>query len=316
MLMSSRKSISQNNLKQILEEQQYRIVGWHSAVKICHWTKESLRSSRACYKELWYPPVESHRCMQMTPYLGCNYHCLHCWRLHSGDGRVKWREVPFTKRIDDPEKIVTGCVRERRQLLIGFKGNANVDRKRFDEALQPSMMTLSLTGEPVLYPRVGDLVEEAKRQGMITFLVTNGSLPERLEEIDPLPWQLYVSVYAPDQKTYSQIARPKISKAWDRLHRTLELLPSLETRRVIRLTMIKGYNMKDALSYSKMIKKAEPDFVEVKAYEWVGASQNRLPREAMPRMKEVRAYATDISRHTGYKLSDEFKPSGVILLTA
>jgi len=225
-------------------------------------------------------------------------------------------EVPFTNRIDDPEKILTGCIKKRRNLLIGFKGNFYVDRERFDEALQPSMMTLSLTGEPTLYPRTGELVEEAWRKGIITFLVTNGSLPERLVEINPLPWQIYVSVYAPDQKTYREIARPKIMNAWERLQETLKLLPSLETRRVIRLTMIKGYNMKDVLSYSKMIEIAEPDFVEVKAYEWVGESQNRLPREAMPWMKEVREFATEISKHIGYKVSGEFDPSGVVLLTA
>jgi len=106
--MSSGKSRPVEKLKQILEKQQYRIVGGHSAVKICHWTKESLRVGRACYKELWYPPVKSHRCMQMTPYLGCNYHCLHCWRLHSGDRGMEWEELPFTRRFDEPEEMSRG----------------------------------------------------------------------------------------------------------------------------------------------------------------------------------------------------------------
>jgi tRNA wybutosine-synthesizing protein 1 len=151
---------------------------------------------------------------------------------------------------------------------------------------------------------------------MITFLVTNGSLPKRLEEVDPLPWQLYVSVYGPDPKTHHEIARPEIPEAWDRLNKTLELLPSLETRKVIRLTMIKGYNMKDPEGYSKLIEKAEPNFVEVKAYEWVGESQRRLPREAMPWMEDVRRLAKEISMRTGYEIRGEFEPSGVVLLTA
>lgn len=316
MVMFSGKSRPVEKLKQTLERQQYRIVGGHAAVKICYWTKESLRAGRVCYKELWYPPVESHRCMQMTPYLGCNYHCLHCWRLHSGDRGMEWKEFPFTKKLDEPEEIVEECLEKRSELLMGFKGNPKVDKKKFDEALRPRMMTMSLTGEPTLYPRTGELVEEAKRRGMITFLVTNGSLPKRLEEVDPLPWQLYVSVYGPDPKTYHKIARPEIPKAWDRLNKTLELLPSLETRKVIRLTMIKGYNMKDPEGYSKLIEKAEPNFVEVKAYEWVGESQRRLPREAMPWMDNVRRFAKEISIRTGYETRGEFEPSGVVLLTA
>jgi len=313
--MSSGKSRPVEKLKQILEKQQYRIVGGHSAVKICHWTKESLRVGRACYKELWYPPVKSHRCMQMTPYLGCNYHCLHCWRLHSGDRGMEWEELPFTRRFDEPEEIVEGCVEKRRELLMGFKGSPDVDKKRFDDAVKPTMMTMSLTGEPTLYPRAGDLVEEAKRRGMITFLVTNGALPKVLEEVDPLPWQIYISVYGPDRKTYYEIARPEIQKAWDQLNRTLELLPSLETRKVIRLTMIKGYNMKDPEGYSRLIEKAEPNFVEVKAYEWVGESLRRLPRKAMPWMEDIRRFAREISTHTGYKIRSEFEASGVVLLT-
>jgi len=316
MVMFSGKSRPVEKLKQTLERQQYRIVGGHSAVKICYWTKESLRAGRACYKELWYPPVESHRCMQMTPYLGCNYHCLHCWRLHSGDRSMEWKEFPFTKKLDEPEEIVEECVEKRSEMLMGFKGNPKVDKKKFDEALRPSMMTMSLTGESTLYPRIGELVEEAKRRGMITFLVTNGSLPKRLEKVDPLPWQLYVSVYGPDPKTHYEIARPKIPKAWVQLNKTLELLPSLGTRKVIRLTMIKGYNMKDPEGYSKLIEKAEPNFVEVKAYEWVGESQSRLPREAMPWMEDVRGFARKISMHTGYEIRGEFEPSGVVLLAA
>ena len=44
----------------------YRVVGTHSAVSVCHWTKESLRRGRVCYKERWYK-IESHRCLELTP---------------------------------------------------------------------------------------------------------------------------------------------------------------------------------------------------------------------------------------------------------
>jgi len=306
------------DVKKIYRKQGYRLLGknQHGAVKVCQWTKESLRADRVCYKELWYPPVQSHRCMQMTPYVGCNYQCLYCWRLHSGDRPgLLWREFPLRLgELDEPGEIVEEAIEKRKELLLGFKGNPKVDKKKFEEALRPTMMTMSLTGEPTLYPRVSDLSVEAEKRGMIIFLVTNGTMPEVLETMDHLPFQLYVSVSAPDKNTHVKITTPLIKDGWERLNRTLELLPSLETRKVLRLTAIKGWNMTNHEGYAELIKKAEPNFIEIKAYEWVGESQMRLPREAMPFMKDVRHFAKRISELTGYQIKGEYKPSGAVLL--
>ncbi len=307
-----------SEIERIYHKQGYRLLGRnrHSAVKICRWTRESLRSNRVCYKELWYPPVQSHRCMEMTPYIGCNCHCLYCWRIHSGDRPgLSWREFPLKIiELDDPEVIVEDAIEKRRDLLIGFKGNPKVDRKKLEEALKPTMMTMSLTGEPTLYPYISGLVEEAKKRGIITFLVTNGTMPKALERMDPLPFQLYVSLSAPDKKTYIKVVRPLIRDAWKKVTSTLDILPSLETRRVIRLTMIKGLNMLNYKGYAELIEKAEPDFIEVKAYEWVGESQRRLGRESMPFMKDIREAAEKISDLTGYEVRGEYEPSGAVLL--
>jgi tRNA wybutosine-synthesizing protein 1 len=72
--------------------------------------------------------------------------------------------------------------------------------------------------------------------------------------------------------------------------------------------------MKDSEGYSRLILKANPDFVEVKSYEWVGESMRRLPKTAMPQMEDIRSFSREISNHSGYKVKDEFVPSGVILL--
>ncbi|MFB0543144.1 MAG: 4-demethylwyosine synthase TYW1, partial [Candidatus Bathyarchaeia archaeon] len=63
-------------------KQQYQLAGGHSAVKTCHWTKESLRTGerRFCYKQKFYG-IRTLRCLQMTPSLGkCLQRCLFCWR--------------------------------------------------------------------------------------------------------------------------------------------------------------------------------------------------------------------------------------------
>lgn len=219
------------------------------------------------------------------------------------------------KELDEPGEIVGEAIEKRKDLLSGFKGNPKVDKKKFEEALKPTMMTMSLTGEPTLYPRVSDLNVEAKKRGMITFLVTNGTRPKILENMDVLPFQLYVSVSAPDKNTYLKITRPLIKDGWKRLNRTLESLPSLETRKVLRLTMIKGWNMTNHEGYAQLIEKGHPNFIEVKAYEWVGESRNRLPKKAMPFMEDIREFATKICELTGYQVKEEFEPSGVVLLT-
>lgn len=307
-----------SNIRSILEKQQYRITGRHSAVKICYWTRQRLTHGRACYKELWYGNVQSHRCMQMTPFLGCNYRCTYCWRVHSGDRpEYVWQEYPAQlSELDDPAYILGEAVRLRRSLLIGYKANPLVDQKVFEEALKPSMVTFSLTGEPTLYPRLGDLIGEAHGRSMVAYLVTNGSMPEVLENLNPLPDQLYISLQGSNEDVFRRVARPLVKDAWQRLFKSLELLPSLTgVKRVLRLTVVKNVNDSDAEGYARLISIANPDYVEVKAYEWVGESQSRLPKNSMPWMSDIVALSEEISKASGYVKKGEFEPSGVVLLS-
>lgn len=304
-------------VRKLLEKQSYRVIGGHSAVKVCYWTKQRLTRGRACYKELWYGNVQSHRCMQMTPFLGCNYRCTYCWRIHSGDraGYV-WQEYPVPpNEVDEPGYILEEAVRLRRSLLIGYKANMLVDAKSFEEALKPSMVTFSLTGEPTLYPRLGELIEEARRRNMVTYLVTNGSMPGSLERLEPLPDQLYISIQAPNEEALLKVARPLVKGSWQRLLKSLRIFAGLNTMKVIRITMVKGFNDMDADGYAKLINMANPNYVEVKAYEWVGESQSRLPKGAMPWMSEVVDFSDKIVASSGYVKRGEFEPSGVVLLS-
>ena len=217
--------------------------------------------------------------------------------------------------FDDPAQIIDEAIEQRKLLLSGWKGNPKVDRRKFEESLTPTMMTMSLTGEPTLYPMISEMIGEAEKRNMITFLVTNGTMPKVLEQMDNLPFQLYVSILAPNRRDYIRLARPLIKDAWERLNMTLDLLPSLETRKVLRLTMIKGWNMTDHEKYAEIIEKAQPDFIEVKAYEWVGESQKRLPKNAMPYMSDIEEFAEKLSLLTGYAIRGKYEPSGAVLLT-
>lgn len=301
-------------LVRILRRQGYHLVGRHSAVKRCNWFYQTLINGRPCYKQKFYG-IKTHQCIQMTPSLYyCTQRCLYCWRLQSGDLGLKWAEteMPYA---DDPEEIVDGCIREQLRILSGYKGNPKTDMRKFREAQTPRHAAISLAGEPTLYPRLGELIKEFHRRGFTTFLVTNGTKPEVLAGLDELPTQLYVSLCAPNEAVYKRLNRPQIADGWERLMRTLELMPSLNCRKVIRITLVRGQNMQNIKQYAQLINKAEPDFVEPKAYMWVGFSRKRLRREAMPNHGEVREFAEKLAEELNYNILDESKESRVVLLS-
>lgn len=295
-----------------LRKSGYRIVGRHSAVKICHWTKNVLRGGKHCYKN-WYG-VESHRCLQMTPSVQyCNMMCVFCWRFHTIN-----RVTAYEGEWDRPEEILDGLIKEHRQLLSGFKGNTLTDKKLFKEAMEPKNMAISLDGEPTLYPFLADLIKLARARGMTTFLVTNGTTPKRLQMLideGAQPTNLYVSLYGPDYETHARICRPLIHDSWIRLNESLRLVPYFDkSRKVIRLTLVRGYNMMNIEKYAELIKLASPDYVECKAYMHVGESQKRLPREAMPSMNDIIDFSQKISFIIKYKIVSHDSDSRVSLL--
>ncbi|MCK4953650.1 4-demethylwyosine synthase TYW1 [Candidatus Bathyarchaeota archaeon] len=286
----------------------YRIVGRHSAVDICHWTKESLRKDRVCYKEKWYG-IESHRCMEITPSLiWCTNKCQFCWR-----------PLEYTicdePEADDPKEIIDGCIKARSLLLTGFKGNPNVDKRKWNEAINPTNAAISLAGEPTLYSRISELIDEFKKRGITTFLVTNGTRPDRLQTLTTEPTNLYISLCAPDQKTYMVVNRPLIKQSWEKLNKSLELMKSFNCRTVLRLTLVKGLNLKGIDNYAKLILKAEPNFVEPKAFMHIGEAQNRLPRVAMPTHQEIIKFSQRLSKLISYRFKDHSPQSRVVLLS-
>jgi tRNA wybutosine-synthesizing protein 1 len=218
--------------------------------------------------------------------------------------------------VDDPETIVTDSLLAQRRLVSGFGGVPElVDGEMFREALEPRHAAISLAGEPTLYPGIGDLIDEYSKLDMTTFLVTNGSRPEVIEDLSREPTQLYVSLSAPDEDRHMEINRPMVPGTWDKLQSTLEILKSLSCRTVIRLTMVNDLNMVRSERYAEMIERASPDFVEIKAYMYVGWSRYRLEMSNMPSFGKIKKFSTDIGNISGYDVCKEYAPSRVVLLT-
>jgi tRNA wybutosine-synthesizing protein 1 len=219
--------------------------------------------------------------------------------------------------VDEPKDILDGCVEAQRSLLIGFKGNAKTNKRKWLEAQQPTHLACSLAGEPTLYEKLGELMIEARNRKMTTFIVTNGTNPaalERLADQNALPTQLYVSLCAPDEATYRKTNAPLVKDGWRKLNETLELFSSLRTRRVVRLTLCKGLNLKDAAGYARLIEKTGAEFVEPKSYMAVGFSRARLGPDFMASHDEIMGFARSLSNETGYLLAGEQRASRVALL--
>ncbi len=299
------------DVKLMLKKQQYEAVGSHTRVKTCHWTKSDLRGEGGCYKNKFYG-INSHQCIQMTPTYVCNNACVFCWR------DLRYHTQPaMEEKIDEPKNIVKDTIEAQRRLLSGFGGNGNTSKEKFERAMAPQHVAISLDGEPTLYPRLAELIGEYKKNNFSTFVVSNGLLPERIEKLlyEP-PTQLYISVDAPNEELFNVIDRPIIKNAWQGLYKTLSILPKLKekTRTVLRFTLIRGMNMVHPGQWADIIKLSLPMFVEVKAYMWVGMSRERLEQENMPVHEEVKKFAVEIANLAGYKLIDEHEPSRVVLL--
>jgi len=298
------------NQKKILKKQHYAIVGNHSGVKLCHWMRQSLLFNRECYKQTFYG-IKSHRCLQMSPAINnCNQKCLFCWR-HQGFTEKK------LKHIDDPILILEDSIKAQRKLITGFKGDSRCNMHKWKEANNPNMLACSLSGEPTLYPKLGEFFEECHKRNITTFLVTNGTNPEFIEKLNPLPKQLYISLLASNESIYKKLCSPLIKKGWEKINKTLDLVPSLNTRTVIRQTLIKGWNMDEKFidEYSKLLMKANPMFIETKGYVFVGYSRFRMHLNNMPTHQNIREFAKKLSIKTSYLFDKEKSDSRVVLLS-
>jgi len=305
------------NVKETLKKQHYAIVGKneHSAVQICRWTKKSLTDSGFCYKEKFYG-IKSHLCCQMSPaVMWCPNKCLHCWRA------VELTVGSELKgKIDSPNEIIDGCIKAQRKLITGFKGDKKTNQKKFREAQEPMQFAISLSGEPSVYEKIGELIEELRKRGKTSFLVTNGLYPEKLAELEKknqLPTQLYISVNAPGRETYEKIHRSSKKDAWERLNKSLKIMSELngKTRTIFRMNLILDLNMISPEKYAEMIKKANPLFVELKAFMSVGFARQRIEYRKMPFHKDIVEFSKKILEFLpGYKVLDEKTESRVVLL--
>ena len=307
------------------EKKEYGIVGNHSGVQICSWNKKALRGEGVCYKQKFYG-IDCAKCAQMAPTIAwCQNNCIFCWRP------MEWmKENPEEMEVDAPELIIKETIEQRKKLLSGFGGNKKVNQKFFKEALEPNHWAISLSGEPTTYSKLDKLVLKLRENNTKSiFIVTNGQNPKMLKKLQKnhaLPTQLYLSISASNKKMFDKVDRTYDKNGWEIFNETINLFPKLNCRKILRLTLIKAFNdgydektdkinQETLKEYAELIEKSKTDFLEIKAYMFLGFSRKRLKENNMPLHTYVKKWGKELEQYLpNYKYIDEQKESRIILL--
>jgi tRNA wybutosine-synthesizing protein 1 len=303
-----------------LTKQGYTIVGSHSGVKICRWTKSALRGRGSCYKYSFYG-IASHQCMETTPSLSCSNKCVFCWRHGTNPVGTTWRWV-----VDPPDMLFNGVKEGHYKKIKMMKGVPGVRAERFAEAMRIRHCALSLVGEPIFYPHINEFTGMLHKEHISTFLVCNAQHPDQLAALQPVT-QLYVSIDASNRESLRKIDRPLHRDFWERFQRCLEILREkrFRQRTVFRLTLVKGFNIDDEVEgYADLVEKGLPCFVEVKGVTYCGTSTAAgagLTMQNVPFYEEVRTFVESLNaalarRGLAYGIAAEHAHSCCILLAS
>ena len=253
-----------------LTKEGYRIIGTHSAVKLCRWTKNQMRGRGGCYKHTFYG-ITSYQCMEATPSLACASKCVFCWRHHKNPVGTEWRW-----KQDEPSFIVNEAVELHRSMINEMRGVPGVKQERLEEGYRVKHCALSLVGEPIMYPRINEMLQELHNRKISSFMVTNAQFP------DPVT-QLYVSVDAATRDSLKAIDRPLFKDFWERFQGALTNMKHKQQRTVYRLTLVSGWNMTEVDAYAQLVEEGAPDFIEIKAVTYCGKSDgSSLTMENVP----------------------------------
>jgi tRNA wybutosine-synthesizing protein 1 len=301
-----------------LTKQGYTIVGSHSGVKICRWTKSALRGRGSCYKYSFYG-INSHLCMEATPSLSCSNKCVFCWRHGTNPVGTTWRW-----EVDAPDLVFAGMKAGHYSKIKMMRGVPGVRAERFAEAMRIRHCALSLVGEPIFYPHINALLAMLHAEHISSFLVCNAQHPDQLAALGPVT-QLYVSIDASNKDSLRKIDRPLHRDFWERFIRCMDILREkrFTHRTVFRLTLVKGFNIDDeAAGYADLVERALPAFIEVKGVTYCGTSTAAgagLSMQNVPFYEEVSAFVLALEkelvrRGLDYGIGAEHAHSCCILL--
>eukprot|EP01083_Nonionella_stella_P022548 62360_1 len=305
------KEMLTDRMRSSLVKQGYKVIGSHSGVKLCRWTKSMLRGRGGCYKNTFYG-IKSYQCMEMTPSLACANKCVFCWRHHTNPVGKEWKWV-----TDKPDFILNQAMQNHKQMVKAMKGVPGVIKERLDEAMgRIRHCALSLVGEPIMYPYLNEYLELLHSEKISSFLVTNAQFPDKIKEASYVT-QLYVSVDAATKESLKAIDRPLFKDYWQRFIQSLDYLKHKRQRTVYRLTLVKAWNVGDVADYARLIARGLPTFIEVKGVTFCGKSDgSNLTMDNVPFHFEVVRFCEKLCEYldTDYEIACEHAHSCCVLI--
>eukprot|EP00163_Fabomonas_tropica_P031487 TRINITY_DN7509_c0_g1_i1.p1 TRINITY_DN7509_c0_g1~~TRINITY_DN7509_c0_g1_i1.p1 ORF type:complete len:724 (+),score=244.58 TRINITY_DN7509_c0_g1_i1:226-2172(+) len=286
----------------------YKVIGSHSGVKLCRWTKNMLRGRGGCYKHTCYG-IMSFQCMEMTPSMACANKCVFCWRHHKNPVAKEWKWI-----MDNPDEILDGAMEAHNKMIKELRGLPGLILERWEQAKRIRHCALSLVGEPIIYPEINAFLDRMHGKGISTFLVTNAQFPDEMQTLRPVT-QIYISIDAPTKETLKEVDRPIFDDFWERFLSCIDILRTKGQRTVFRLTLVKGWNMEELDNYCQLIRRGRPDFIEIKGVTFTGTGSS-LTMKNCPWHHEVLDYAHQMTEMLDglYEISNEHEHSCLVLL--
>ncbi|CAI2183510.1 11497_t:CDS:10 [Funneliformis geosporum] len=278
-------------LRKSLTKQGYKVVGSHSGVKICRWTKSVIGVLKQ--HQVW--PVQTNV-------------------FSVGD--IIPTPLEFIWKVDPPEMIFSECLDNHYKMIKQMKGVPGIRADRFQEAFNVRHCALSLVGEPILYPHINEFVKLLHDKHISSFLVCNAQHPSRLRALDKVT-QLYVSVDASTKESLKKIDRPLFKDFWERFLECLDILSQKGQRTVYRLTLVKDYNTEEIANYVELVGRGKPDFIEVKGVTYCGyGGASKLTMANVPYHSEVISFVDQLNKNLGetYEVAAEHSHSCSILI--
>jgi len=128
--------------------------------------------------------------------------------------------------------------------------------------------------------------------------------------------QLYISVDAPTKDELKAVDRPLFTDFWERFLTCVDMLKKKQQRTVFRVTLVNDWNTENLNNYVELIRRGEPDLVEVKGVTYCGDSKaSPLTIKHCPFHTQVREYCAEIASRLGnYGIASEHAHSNCVLI--
>ena len=116
------------------------------------------------------------------------------------------------KKADSPDKIINQCIKNQLKMIIGFKGNKNIDWKKYEEAQKPKHFAISLSGEPTIYPFIKEAISYAREKGIKEIEIQSNCLVladlNKAKELQQAGQTgIFVTIHSDKEEIFEQITR-------------------------------------------------------------------------------------------------------------